>query len=236
MGDFNLNWEDKSSRMKLKLILDGFNLVQLVKGPTRITNSTRTQIDLIFSNRPDRISKSFNMITGLSDHNMVLISRKLTCRRVMNAGNKEFFGIPKNKHEAFKVAINNIKWDEILLENDLEISSQILTEKLQSTIHEFSIRIKCKNKKQSLPWMNEKILKLMKERDNALKISTNSKMSTDRFKFVKLRNTVTRELRKAKADFFIIIAENSNGNSKAIWSQIQKLTGQNISIINWSKH
>lgn len=160
------------------------------------------------------------MITGLSNHHMVLISRKLTCRRVMNAGNKEFFGIPKNKQDDFKAAIKNIKWDELLPVNDLEMTSQIFTEKLQSTIHEFSIRIKCKNKKQSLPWMNEKVLKLMKERDNALKIATKSKMSLDRYNFVRLRNTVTRELRKAKAYFFIIIAENSNGNSKVIWSQI----------------
>jgi len=50
-----------------------------------------------------------------------------------------------------------------------------------------------------------------------------------------IRGEVNRAIRKnrkwkVKADFFIIIAENSNGNSKAIWSQIQKLTGQNISI------
>lgn len=107
MGDFNLNWEDKSSRKKLKQIT-GFNLAQMVNGPTRIANGTSTQIDLIFSNRPERITKSHNMITGLSDHNMVLISRKLTCRRLTtHAGNKEFFGILKNKQEYFKSAIKN---------------------------------------------------------------------------------------------------------------------------------
>ncbi len=34
MGDLNLNWEDKTSRKKLKQISDCFNLVQMVKGPT----------------------------------------------------------------------------------------------------------------------------------------------------------------------------------------------------------
>ncbi len=30
MGDFNLNWEDKSVRKKLRQITNGFNLVQMV--------------------------------------------------------------------------------------------------------------------------------------------------------------------------------------------------------------
>ncbi len=77
MGDFNLNWEDKIMK-KFKQITDGFNLVQMVKGPTRITNSTSTQIDLIFSNRPERITQSYNMITRLSDHNIVLIGAAKT--------------------------------------------------------------------------------------------------------------------------------------------------------------
>ncbi len=34
MGDFNLNWEDHTSRQNLKQITDGFNLVRMVKGPT----------------------------------------------------------------------------------------------------------------------------------------------------------------------------------------------------------
>ncbi len=52
MGDFNINWGEKSSRKNLKQITDKFDLMQLINWPTRITNSTSTQIDLIFSNRP----------------------------------------------------------------------------------------------------------------------------------------------------------------------------------------
>lgn len=202
MGDFNITWEDKS-RKKLKQITDGFNLVQMIKGPTRITNSTSTQIDLVFSNRLERIVKSYNMITGLSDHNMVLISRKLTSKRFnTHFSNKEFSGIPKNKQDDFNEAIKNMNWEDLLYHTDLEIASQTFTEKLQSTISDFSIQMKCKNKKQSLPWVNDNIKQLMKERGNALKLATRSKRTHDRSKFVMLRNKVVRVSRKAKADFF----------------------------------
>ncbi len=58
MGDFNINWEDKSSKKALKQITDRFDLTQLVKGPTRITSTSSTQIDLVFSNKPERVIQS----------------------------------------------------------------------------------------------------------------------------------------------------------------------------------
>lgn len=69
IGDLNVNWLDKTGRKKLKNITSNFDLKQLVKGPTRIARSSKTQIDLIFTNKPDYVLKTFNMITGLSDHN-----------------------------------------------------------------------------------------------------------------------------------------------------------------------
>ena len=75
IGD--LNWEDKSSWKQLKQATDSFNLTQIIDGSTRITNSSRMQIDLIFINMSDRIIKSYNLITGLSDHNLILMSRKV---------------------------------------------------------------------------------------------------------------------------------------------------------------
>jgi len=53
MGDFNINWGEKTGRKKLKEITNKFNFSQLIQGSTRITNSPKTQIDLIFTNRPE---------------------------------------------------------------------------------------------------------------------------------------------------------------------------------------
>lgn len=68
---------------------------------------------------------------------------------------------------------------------------------------------------------------MLKERDQALKIALKSKRTTDRLKFTSLRNKVTREIRKAKANYFLEIIVNAKGNSKIIWQQIKKLIGQN---------
>lgn len=226
MGDFNSNWEDKSSRKNLKQIADNFDLIQLISGPTRITSSNRTQIDSIFSNRPERILKTFNMVTGLSDHNLSLVARKLTNKRFRpSVRDHESFRIPKHKQENFIYAVQQIDWDDLLLGIDNEEDSQKVSKKLESTIKDFNCKFRHKRTKNTVPWINEDILKLMNERDLVLKIAMKTELSHDRHHFAILRNKVVKKLRKAKADFFLTVIEKARGNSKIIWDQLNKLTG-----------
>lgn len=48
MGDYYIDWEDKSGRRSLKRTMDRFNMSQLVNKPTRIIHSSQSKIDLIF--------------------------------------------------------------------------------------------------------------------------------------------------------------------------------------------
>lgn len=66
-----------------------------------------------------------------------------------------------------------------------------------------------RRQKSSLPWLNGDIHKLMREHDAALKATLKSKLVTDRLKFVGLRNKVTREIRKAKAIFFVNVIDQA---------------------------
>jgi len=228
MGDFNINWEDKSVRKTLKQITDDCDLTQLINGPTRVTSSTRTQIDLIFSNQPKRIVKSFNMLTGLSDHNMILIARKLTNKRFTPfVQEQESSNIPKNMQGQFISAIQSISWDNILLGRSLEEDSQRFTQQLQRSIDAFTCRQRHRKKKNTIPWITTNILNLMKKRDMALKSAIKSKATSDRHIFTMLRNRVVKEIRIAKANFFLTIIEKAGGNTKTIWSQLRKLMGHN---------
>lgn len=57
MGDLNVNWDSKPERRKLKQLTDKNNLIQTINGPTRITNKSKTTIDLLFTNKPERIER-----------------------------------------------------------------------------------------------------------------------------------------------------------------------------------
>jgi len=175
MGDFNLNWEDKLKRRKLKAITDKFHLEQLIKGSTRITKRSSTQLDLFFSNKPERIIKSYNLITGLSDHNLTLVARKLTKNRFKNnisSCRNNALCIPKCKQDTFNTEIHNLDWGDVLSSENLEHSCQLFTSKINVVRDKFTVKIKRKNRnKVNLPWFSEYLWKLMKSRDAALKKS-----------------------------------------------------------------
>lgn len=59
-----MKWEYKPSKKALKQITNTFDLYRDL---TRITSSSKTKIDVVFSHKPERVTKSFNVVTGLSD-------------------------------------------------------------------------------------------------------------------------------------------------------------------------
>ena len=56
---------------KMKGILEQFNMKNVVKGPTRITNHSKTLIDLIVTNRKDLVKQKGTCPLGISDHDMI---------------------------------------------------------------------------------------------------------------------------------------------------------------------
>ena len=81
-----------------------------------------------------------------------------------------------------------------MLENDCEKDSEILMSKLEQTVKNFSVKIKCKRKEKPIPWINAEILSLMKERDSALKQALKVKTVKARNIFVILRNKVVKNI------------------------------------------
>ena len=55
----------------MKGILEQFNMKKVVKGPTRITNYSKTLIDLIVTNRKDVVKRRGTCPLGISDHDMI---------------------------------------------------------------------------------------------------------------------------------------------------------------------
>lgn len=71
--------------------MDAHNLVQLIKQPNRVTYTSKTRIALLFTNKVDRIDKTYNLLSGLSDHNFIFFTRKLSTKMLLDATNKKIF-------------------------------------------------------------------------------------------------------------------------------------------------
>lgn len=135
MGDLNVNWEVNKVRKKLKKVMDDMDMTQVINGPTRITNSTSTQIDLTFTNRPERILKSYNMLTGMSDHNLIMVTRKLNKKRFNPLAATELYRIPKQEQQNFQDSIKEVNWDELLIGKNLDMDCSNMANKYNKLLY-----------------------------------------------------------------------------------------------------
>ena len=54
----------------------------MISEPTRITNTSRTLIDLCITNSPDKVKASGVLSIGISDHSLVYLIRKTSYHKV----------------------------------------------------------------------------------------------------------------------------------------------------------
>ena len=76
LGDINVDYLKTTHRsIKDSFLLNGF--YQLIKAPTRVTETTATLIDVIQTNFKNDISYSTVIPAGLSDHDLIGCVRKM---------------------------------------------------------------------------------------------------------------------------------------------------------------
>lgn len=96
VGDINVHWDNKKLRKNLEQITD-YSL---------IPNHSATRIDLLFSNKVERITKTYNLLTGLSDHNIIFFSRKLSKQCFSKTQPRPMIStVPKNLQPSFEDAL-----------------------------------------------------------------------------------------------------------------------------------
>ena len=59
-------------------IMDIYGLTQLITEPTRVTQHSRTLIDLCLTKSPDKISNSGVVDIGISDYCAIFLTRKIS--------------------------------------------------------------------------------------------------------------------------------------------------------------
>jgi hypothetical protein len=119
-GDWNINFLQENVKLnELKNLLNDYNLVNAVDHPTRITNNTKSMIDVIIINNSNYTKPSIVMNLGFSDHYAQILSICTKCSmntplKVMKTTFDE--GSVKELHYN---NLNKESWKEVLLEPDV---------------------------------------------------------------------------------------------------------------------
>ena len=238
LGDLNCNVSapvfDHSTRV-LTEITDLFNLHQLVDEPTRITQTSSTTIDLIFTNDPEKVVCSGVSHVGISDHGLIYFYRKVSVgfsskgHTTINCRNFKNFDVNE-----FRSDINTQNWDGIKMFDNPNQMWHVWKTMFNDVVERHAPLRKKRVRSSNSPWITADLKERMRQRD-ILKIKAiQSKHPHDWAIFKATRNSVNSEIKQVKEFYYQKAFSESQGNPKKTWGIINEITSRkrNISNVN----
>ena len=137
IGDLNcdvMNSRPSCHTNRLLSIAENFNLTQVITKPTRITKSSSSTIDLIFTSNSEKVSFSEVVQLGLSDHYMIVGSWGNARTRVHEHKFVTSRNVKNVVKENFLKDLQNETWSEVYSENDVEKSYQYFKSSFKNII------------------------------------------------------------------------------------------------------
>jgi len=201
LGDFNIDALKKiSASFKLFNLTKQFNLWQVVRGPTRVTESSQSQIDHIYVSSKENWADAGN-IPFLSDHNLTYVCYKKSKIRL---GGKVIFTrkYVNLKPEKFNNCIHGI--DCQFLSDPFLINSGIRFFELK-VLNVLDMFCPVKKKLAKLRKANWFSSQLVSMRSSVRQIRSKAERTNsveEWLEYRKLKNRFTLECRKSKKDYF----------------------------------
>ena len=228
MGDVNINYRDRHNNAfdVMKEFERVYNLDQLIHDPTRITNRSKTTIDLIWTNM-EHICDSGVLDTILSDHMPVYVVKKKSREE------KEFKYITGR---SYKYYIKEDFQDNIIMhedwasfwdhsENDPEKSWEIMKNIIMECA-EFHCPIKSMKIRDNSPtWFNRELIEELYYKDDLYNLARHSGKEIDWENFRSQNRRVKRLILEAKEEYVKDLLEQNKGNPRKFWRNINNISG-----------
>ena len=231
MGDLNCDISkfplDFNAR-KLQLLSSLYQLNQLIDEPTRVTSTSATLIDLIFTNKKQNIMQTGVVHIGISDHSLIYVVRKF-CLPKSRESTKYVRNFKNFDAEDFRRDISQIPWESVSSHDNPNVCWKIWQSHYLKVLDRHAPLRHIRIRANSLPWITQKIKEQMRSRDFHKKRAVKHNSEIHWSKYREIRNKLHQEMRLAKKSYFcdkIKICAQTRDLGKS-WSLINNLLGKN---------
>jgi hypothetical protein len=180
LGDFNIDLLKPHSRWQT--ITGSLGLTQLISSPTRVTPSSETLIDHIYSNNPAQITSASLSDLSISDHTPIFCTKiskvsKASKNAHTHISYRSFKHFDQN---SFLYALSNAPFNEVFNYTD---ANQALEKWYNVFLSVLDSHAPIKNRRVKHPklpkWLTPEIMQAMAERDNLKKSKKNCRIQTN---------------------------------------------------------
>ena len=164
MGDFNVNYNSNSDNKEFKSIITANGFRQIVKEPTRVTDTSSSLTDLVFSNCPVNITHAYVINSSLSDNNMIGTVRKINHLKHSSKTIKCRI-YAKYDHQKFRNGVSEIDCSLVYFSIDANVAVSHFNSKLREPIHNHAPFIEKRVKGRECKWLIAEIKSEMSSLD-----------------------------------------------------------------------
>ena len=239
MGDFNypdVDWSTYTSLSSLPhgssqlidCLHDNF-IYQTVRDYTRFREGQQPSLlDLVIVNDEMMIEDiTIEDPLGKSDHAVLIFD--VICHKDVYDHQPPRFVYDKGDYEALSEDLALVNWSSM---NDLDANGawEFVCHQVHLAIERNIPKTKpfCRGdsheSKRKPPWMCQEALTKVKRKHHAWRKYMNTKQQGDYQSYVRARNDATNEVKKAKRQFEMKLAEQVKGNPKSFWKYVRSKT------------
>ena len=227
IGDFNIDLSRNSAAStEYHDIMSSFLLKQLIDQPTRVTETSATLIDHIWTSNEELVNYC-TLLPGLSDHHICSAGMKLYTKnkKLDEFTTRSFRGLNK---EHFHSDLQEVDWAFIDELEDINlIWEQWHSNFLQILDHHAPMK-KFKRNKNDSPWMNSQILTLVQQKKEARISRDNDPNTATEANYKRYKSLVKSKVTAAKRNYYRNKAVESKDNPQKMWNVIKEAAPSNF--------
>ena len=231
MGDFNINLTNYGSHTETQDYIDAIfqhSFIPLINKPTRITTTTATVIDNIYSN--DILGTNYQthgiIYTDISDHLPIfLLTKQINDTKVDTVIETRIYN--EQATTTFKESIDQITWDEIYAsKNPQESYSKFLNEIVFVYNKSFPLIKKTIRAKKHKPWITMGFRHSIRTKNKLYKYYLNKPTVFNEINYKQYRNKLNCLINIAEKAYYQHELHKHKGNLKNTWKILKGIIGK----------
>ena len=228
LGDLNINLINSQKHTpngikRYKEFCSLHGIEQLLNLPTRITKNSSSLLDHDLTNSADRISQFGIINVGLSDHQLIYCTRKITRTRLNAHKYIKMRSLKYYSEDLYVKKLKEIDFPDYSNFKDINEAYSDFTGKVASVIDEIAPTKEVRVKSNSQDWFDAEINEEIERRDKLLAKFKKSRSHSNNENYKKSRNKVQCMIKDKKKNFVIGKLNDNIGKPKELWKSLKSL-------------